>query len=183
MKKLKILLTTAFLLLGFSCTKLVANPVDYNNAVGFYCLGGEGINNYGVYGMQYQHWFNNVVGISAEGMVSYLKDSYQPFFANVNVEADFQLFKAKVGEYAATRLYAFVEGGYHAYSEASLWDSTSQSYTNIKIYNNLLMAVGLTFEYDFFEHISIPIKFGIGGELPNNFSAGMIVGTGIRFLF
>ncbi len=180
MKKLKFLFAAVFLILGFSCTKLSANPIDYNNAIGFYGLGGEVINNYGI---QYQHWFNDVVGFSAEGMLSYLKDSYQAFYASVNAEVDFQLFKTRIRDYSATRLYAFFEGGYHGFSKSSSWNSTAGKYENIQFYHNVLLALGFTFEFDFFEHVSIPIKFGIDGEFPNNTGAGMIVGSGVRFLF
>lgn len=181
MKKLKRLILCFAFLLCFGTVKTFANPIDYNNSIGFYYLFGENLLNYG---LQYQHWFTDRIGLTTEGMVYYsTSSSYSnpSFSANVNAEFDFMLFSATFSEHTGMKLYSFLEAGYLGGLDNS-YNSKIGAYEST-FYNNLIAAVGFTAEFDFFEHISIPLKFGFGGKLPYEASVGFVFGSGIKFLF
>lgn len=181
MKKMKKLVLSFVFLLCFASVKTFANPIDYNNSIGFYYMFGENLANYG---LQYQHWFTGRIGLTTEGMVYYSTSSYYSnpsFSANVNAEFDFMLFSSAFSEHTGMQLYAFLEAGYLGGIDNN-YNSTSGAYES-SFYNNLITAVGFISEFDFFEHISIPLKFGFCGKLPYNASIGFVFGSGIKFLF
>ena len=181
MKKLKKLLVVLFATLSFASVKIFANPIDYNSSVGFHYMLSSGFINYG---LQYQHWFTDKIGLTTEGMIYYsTSSSYSnpTFSANVNAEFDFMLFSAAFSEHTGMQLYTFLEAGYLGGLD-NYYDSKIGAYEST-FYNNLITAVGFTAEFDFFEHISIPLKFGFGGKLPYNASVGFVFGSGIKFLF
>ncbi len=181
MKKLKKFLIILLVAFSFASVKAFANPIDYNNSIGFYYMfGGNFLN----YGLQYQHWFTDKIGLSTEGIIYYstTSSSSNPSFAvNVNAEFDYMLFSSPFSNHTGMKLYAFLEAGYLGGFE-NQYNSTIGAYETVG-YNNLVTAVGFISEFDFFEHISIPLKFGFGGKLPYEANLGLVFGSGIKFLF
>lgn len=180
MKKLKRLILCFAFLLCFGTVKTFANPIDYNSSVGFhYMLGSSFIN----YGLQYQHWFTDKIGLTTESMIYYqtFYNNSPSFAVNINAEFDYMLFSSAFSTHTGMKLYAFLEAGYLGGFD-NQYNSSTSSY-DYSTFNNLITAVGFISEFDFFEHIAIPLKFGFGGKLPYESSLGFVFGSGIKFLF
>lgn len=180
MKKLKKFLVVLFATFSLASVKIFANPIDYNSSVGFHYMLGSGFINYG---LQYQHWFTDKIGLTTEGMIYYqtFYNNNPNFAVNVNAEFDYMLFSSAFSTHTGMKLYAFLEAGYFGGFD-NRYNLTTSNY-DYSTFNNLITAVGFISEFDFFEHIAIPLKFGFGGTLPYESSLGFVFGSGIKFLF
>src|SRR5574344_1392983 len=86
-----------------------ANPVDSDNAIGISFLG---TTETAMYGLQYQHWFTDKIGMQVEGSAYYNPDNnfYSGYVLNYDICAEFQykLYETSLGERSATNLYAWL---------------------------------------------------------------------------
>lgn len=179
-KSFKIILMLAAIF-GFGTATVAANPLDYDNALGIYYMGGDTMDSYGI---QYQHWFTEKIGLQTEGCIYYRVGSYSsPFEININCEFDWNLFQDTLWEYNATKLYAWAKTGtlLGAYATMIDPDNGNYDYGDPSFGWDVMLGAGFTFEFDFLEHFSIPIQFGFGGTI--NEGIGFMFGTAIRFLY
>jgi len=163
----------------FSCVSLYANPVDANSAVGVTAMG---TTRAGVYGLQYQHWFNNRFGMQTEGFAYYNPDSNEELNYLICGEFLIKLYETQLTERSASNLFVWILAGHRGYSEKEYDYNTGKT-----LYSGFcpdaLAGVGFGFDIMFLNHISFPVQFGFLGEFPYDTSVGFSLGTGIRYRF
>lgn len=180
MKKILKTILALAAVFGIGMGTAAANPLDYDDALGIYFITGDSINSYG---LQYQHWFNEKIGLQTEGCIYYRTGkSLSPFEMNLNVEFDYGLFQGTLWNHNATKLYAWGKtgvllGAYRDYVSPDDWEHL----TDPKFGYDIMLGAGFTFEFDFLEHFSLPVQFGFGGTI--NEGIGFVFGTGLRFMF
>src|SRR5574344_1278211 len=185
MKKLGKVLMMMCILTSFGVVSAFANPIDSDNAIGVFIMG---TTESSVYGLQYQHWFNDKIGMQVEGAAYYNPDVYYGKELQYNISAEFQykLYETSLGERSATNLYAWLLAGHHAYikrtSEYEAVTGTSTT-TSSGYCPNAVCGLGFGFDIMFLNHISLPIEFGFLSEFPNDPSIDFAFGSGIRYRF
>ncbi len=194
MKKRFKLFIVCVALFSLNVTKLCANPLDNNNAIGWYIMS-LGSSDYALYGLQYQRGLTDKVGLVICGSVMADESNNKTIMDfNANMELDISLVETSWGEHFGSRFGAFFLAGYRGHNGPStlvvpeIDIDTGVSYNTTKegpfeYYGNVVAAIGMEFEFFLVEHISIPIKLGLSGEFPKYPSAGVCGGIGIRYSF
>lgn len=185
MKKLTKLATLVCALSFLGGAVAFANPIDSDSAIGVFAMGSSEI---GVYGLQYQHWFNDKIGMQLEGYAYYNPNvSYDDVLQyNICGEFQYKLYETCLGERSATNLYAWGLIGHHAYiKNTTNYDSATNTstMTSSGFCPSIVGGFGFGFDVMFLNHISIPVEFGFLGEFPYNQSVGFVFGSGIRYRF
>lgn|SRR5574344_718873 len=185
MKKLGKVLMMMCILTSFGVVSAFANPIDSDNAIGVFIMG---TTESSVYGLQYQHWFNDKIGMQMEGAAYYNPDVYYGKELQYNISAEFQykLYETALGERSATNLYAWLLAGHHGYiANESTYDAGTGTnvYTSTGFCANAIVGLGFGFDIMFLNHISIPVQFGFMGEFPNDPTIGFAFGSGLRYRF
>lgn len=156
------------------CTFLSAeNQVKYpKSAFGFEIY--QGLDS-GVIGLTYQEWFDNNWGF--QGTAGAIKDD--AFLYSIELQLQ-RLFKVdQYNNRISTALFGW--------TNAALVSVQSENYNDeTEVYEittspGLLLGVGFGIEMTFFEHISVPFRFGINGQLLSN--PGMNIGFGVGILY
>lgn len=179
MKKIKLIIAAlAVLTLGISAVS--ANPNDYHNAVGIFAITDFEENAVG--GIQFQKWVTDKIGFQIEGSIFYNADTYKSFSANFNAEMQYKLFQTNMGEKNASVLYAWVLAGGKGNS-TDWYDESAGKRVNGETLFNATLGLGFGFDFNFINHLSVPIQFGFMGTFPNTLAAGFAIGTGVRYRF
>jgi hypothetical protein len=179
-KKIRTLLFVAAVSMIGMAT-VFANPVESNSAVGVSILG---TTENGIYGLQFQHWFNNRIGMQTEGFAYYNPESTTVLNYSIAGELLVKLYETKFGEKSASNLFAWFLAGHRGYIEETYEYKDGVSTTVSSGYcPDVVFGLGFGFDIMFLNHISIPIQFGFFGEAPNDFGVGFAMGTGIRYRF
>lgn len=164
-----IIITVLSVVVGISAH---ANPFDYNNSLGF-TITSNTLHSYTndtiLWGVEYQHWFDGI-GLGFGGNVLAKPES--------NDFADFQvfttisecLFKIDMGRYNGGRLFVYETLGVRGFvKENFVVDG--------------MFAAGFGFEFLLSDHISIPLKACLLGEVPHDIGVGFATGIGLKYTF
>ena len=112
-------------------------------------------------GLTYQHWFKNDLGYSGDLQLQKL------------------LFVHNQQGKGLTSLFAW--GGVGV-SSTDVYVDTGDSY-GYEVKPAILASAGLGIEFIYFNHLSIPLKFGVTGQFLNNPSVAVSFGCGILYRF
>ena len=175
-----------------SSTSLFAKEIDdvseFNSSIGVYTLAGvsAGI---GLWGLQYQHWFNNRIGAAFDFSALYnsdLTDAPQnKMFVNFNAEFDYALYRFELSNDVASQLYLWALGGVE-FKDKLVYEYTSEGYQEINtdsVLVNAVVGLGFAFDFTFYKHISVPVQIGFLGTFPNDTCFDFCLGTGLRYSF
>ncbi len=126
-------------------------------------------------GLTYQHWFKNDLGyqFTFGAIMDY------DFVYSGDLQLQKLLFVHKQQGKGLTSLFAW--GGVGVSSTDVYSDTGDIFATTTK--PAILASAGLGIEFIYFNHLSIPLKFGVTGQFLNNPSVAVSFGCGILYRF
>lgn len=167
-------------ILASSISLLFANGLENKNAIGIYVIGAENP----IGGIQYERHFTDLISEKFGVYAFYNNNDYtsNPFEFNVTAETDFKLYETNWKDKVASRLFAFAMLGYDIKIEREThYAEPEGSYSEKKVINNALAAVGFGFDFIFFDHLSVPVQFGFMGTFPDTPNIGFCGGIALRY--
>ncbi|MCQ2585408.1 MAG: hypothetical protein MJ185_07450 [Treponema sp.] len=190
MKKSSKLIIAAFaLILGISATatgkeKIEREWIFHDNACGAKVMGWNSSVN-GVYGLNYQRWFENNIGLETTFGGSFNPDRKWDNYLCVNGQLQYRIFQSSTDKPFVGQFYFWGMGGYILSQEYStiyfVEDETEKN--EERIVSNACAGLGIGAELVFWERISMPVEFGLCGDFPYKPNVGFAASTGIRFRF
>jgi hypothetical protein len=179
------ILTGIFIGLLFSAVSAWANPLDFKNAVGVFAMVNDATN---VYGLQYQRWYTDRIGLQVEGAAYYDPSSgiSTPLDYNIGAEFQYRLYDTSWGTRTGTCLYAWMLAGHRGFIKNTYsWavETESSEKTGSNYYADAIAGIGFGFDIMFVNHLSIPVQFGFMGQFPNEPAVGFAFGSGLRYRF
>lgn len=168
-------------ILASSISLLFANGLENKNAIGIYVIGAETP----IGGIQYERHFTDFIS-EKFGVYAFYNNNNDytsnPFEFNVTAETDFKLYETNWKDKVASRLFAFAMLGYDIKIEREThYAEPEGSYSEEKVINNALAAVGFGFDFIFFDHLSVPVQFGFMGTFPDTPNIGFCGGIALRY--
>lgn len=186
MKK-SIMVAIAFCIAGVvGMSAASANPLDFENAIGIYGMVAQ---NTEVYGIQYQRWVSDKVGLQFLGSVYYNPTTgyiSNPLDYNVSAEVQYKLFETPFGERSGTCLYAWGLAGHRGYIKNSylISETTGETEKSASEFKPVaIVGMGFGFDIMFVNHLSVPVEFGFLGQFPYDPGFGFSFGSGLRYRF
>jgi len=124
-------------------------------------------------GLTYQHWFKNDLGyqFSFGAIMDY------DFVYALDVQLQKLLFVHKQQGKGLTSLFAWGGVG------VSSTDVNTGDFYEYEVKPAILASAGLGIEFIYYNHLSIPLKFGVTGQFLNNPSVAVSFGCGILYRF
>lgn len=125
-----------------------------------------------IYGLTYQHWFDNNLGI--QSTLSTIIDYY--IFGAAEIQLQKLFIVDNLGKKGTSALYGW--GGIAL-------TSNGENLENFDFGKSLslILSSGLCIEMTFDNHLSIPFRFGLACNFLNNPAFGVCLGTGIRYRY
>ncbi|MBS7261658.1 MAG: hypothetical protein KIG91_08405 [Treponema sp.] len=188
-KSTRLIVAALVLFLGISASATAKEKTEkewmfHDNACGAKAMGWNSSVN-GVYGLNYQRWFENNIGLETTFGGSFNPDRKWDNYLCVNGQLQYRIFQSQTDKPFVGQFYFWGMGGYilsHQVSTRYVIEEDKYEEEE-RIVSNACAGLGFGAEVVFWERISIPVEFGMCGDFPSSPNVGFSVSTGIRFRF
>jgi len=186
-KSARLFVTAMVLFLGITASVTASEKrewIFHDNACGAKFFTWNSSDN-GIYGLNYQRWFENNVGLETTFGGSFNPSERSDNYLCVNGQIQYRIFQSATDRPFVGQFYFWGMGGYIC-AQKTTWTynyETNESDRKTKIINNACGGLGIGAEIVFWERISIPVEFGLCGDFPDVPNIGFSASSGIRFRF
>lgn len=149
-----------------------ADPFEYRNSLGITSTS-NALNSYTketvLWGIEYEHWFDSMaLGFGGNIIVQPEKINFADFQIFTTISES--LFSVSIGHHSGGRLFVFETLG-------------ARGFVKNNFVVDGMFSAGFGFDYYLNEHLNIPIKVCLLGEIPHDIGVGFGFGLGIRYNF
>jgi hypothetical protein len=161
------------------------------NALGFFGKNLNSANGPIIFGINYQRWLNDYIGIQgtiANDYVNNFQKNGEDIFFNADLELQVKIIEHKFKNFdLKTKLYAWASAGFYTedyFYIDYIYNDGEEIEIEEHIENTYILAgIGFGFDTIIHKHISIPFSFGYIASFSDEFVADFTISTGFRYRF